>query len=144
MVFQLVFWTKRLLTSVWTCLFPTFSSSLTVTRFLSVSLETAGADPQTDDEVVLKCSLSKYSEEDPCKTNSLRWVDGAGTVLLDKGVGYEFLGQTNCITSLKVQHRSGHNRKYTCQLVNEEDEVEIQADYTTKSTSGKQDCHLQK
>lgn len=135
---------KRLLTCVWTCLFPTFSLFLTVTRFLSVSLENPDADPQTEDEVILKCSLSTYSDLPACESSSLHWLDSEGTVLLGKGVGYEFLRQTKCFIYLKVQRQSGHNRKYTCQLENKEDGVKIQADYTPKFTRGKQDCHLQK
>ncbi|XP_070705390.1 uncharacterized protein [Pempheris klunzingeri] len=59
----------------------------------------------------------------------MRWMDETGDVLLGEGVGYKFLGQKNCISALRVKRQDDHNRRYTCQFVNN-NRVETQADYT--------------
>ncbi|XP_074471424.1 uncharacterized protein LOC141755950 isoform X3 [Sebastes fasciatus] len=101
---------------------------------LTVSPSPPDADPKRDGEVTLECSLLTHSDLLPCRLNSIRWLDETGAVLRGEGVGYSFLGQSKCVSSLTVKRQSGHNRKYTCQLVNEQNNVEIQADYTPDFT----------
>ncbi|XP_067429360.1 uncharacterized protein [Thunnus thynnus] len=76
------------------------------------------ADPKRDGNVTLECSLLRYSDLG-CRPNSIRWVDETGTVLRGEGVEYEFIGQTDCVSVLTVKRQSGHNRRYTCQVVDE-------------------------
>ena len=71
----------------------------------------------------------KYPGFGACKLNSVRWVDEKGTELLGKGVGFEFRGQTNCVSRLTVNHQSGNNRRFTCQFL-EGNSVKIDAHYT--------------
>ncbi|KAL7388888.1 hypothetical protein ABVT39_022620 [Epinephelus coioides] len=98
-----------------------------------VSPSPPDADPKRDSEVTLECSLSRYSDHDPCPQNSVRWVNETGAVLLGEGVGYKFLGQTGCVSALTVKRQSDNNRKYTCQFV-DNNKVEIEADYTPDFT----------
>lgn len=56
-------------------------------------------------------------------------------MLSGEGVGYKFHRQMNCVSLLTVKHQSGHNRRYTCQLV-KKNNVKIEADYTPVFTSG--------
>lgn len=65
-------------------------------------------------------------------------MDETRTVLLGEGEGYKFHGQKNCVSSLTVKLQSGHNRRYTCQLVDEKNNVEIEADYTPVLTGDDQ------
>ncbi|KAM8725567.1 uncharacterized protein AB9X84_002334 [Acanthopagrus schlegelii] len=65
-------------------------------------------------------------------------MDETRTVLLGEGEGYKFHGQKNCVSSLTVKRQSGHNRRYTCQLVDEKNNVEIEADYTPVFTGDHQ------
>lgn len=108
---------------------------ITVTYFLSVSPSPPDADPKRDGNVTLQCSLLRFTDLPPCELNSIRWLDEAGTVLLGEGVGYKFLKQMNCVSLLTVKRQSGHDRRYTCQLV-EKNNVKIEADYTPVFTSG--------
>lgn len=108
---------------------------ITVTYFLSVSPSPPDADPKRDGNVTLQCSLLRDTGLNPCEPNSIRWLDEAGTVLLGEGVGYKFLRQMNCSSLLTVKRQSGHDRRYTCQLV-EENNVKIEANYTPVFTSG--------
>ncbi|XP_051265464.1 uncharacterized protein LOC127368569 [Dicentrarchus labrax] len=110
---------------------------------LTISPSPPDADPKRDGEVTLDCSLSRYIELGPCKQNSVRWVDETGTVLLDEGVGYKFIGQMNCVSVLKVKRQSGHNRTYTCQFV-DENNVKIEADYTPVFIGGTGDDQPEK
>ncbi|XP_049445455.1 uncharacterized protein LOC125896693 isoform X28 [Epinephelus fuscoguttatus] len=100
---------------------------------LSVSPSPPDADPKRDGEVTLECSLLRYSDHGPCPQNSFRWVNETGAALLGEGVGYKFLGQTECVSALTVKRQSGNNRKYTCQFV-DNNKVEIEADYTPDFT----------
>ena len=102
------------------------------------------ADPNRDGNVTLKCSVLRYSGLRTCQQNSIRWVDETGTVLTGEGVGYEFIGQTNCVSVLTVKRQSGHNRRYTCQLVDERNNVQIEADYTPVFTGGISDDQSEK
>ncbi|XP_038582494.1 uncharacterized protein LOC119908717 isoform X2 [Micropterus salmoides] len=96
---------------------------------LTISPSPPDADPKRDGNITLECSLLRYSDLPPCEQNSIRWMDETGTVLLGEGVGYKLLGQKNCVSFLSVKRQSGHNRRYTCQFV-KENNVEIEADYT--------------
>ncbi|XP_041815022.1 uncharacterized protein LOC121622196 [Chelmon rostratus] len=122
-------------------------TDLDVSTYLSVltiSPSPADADPKRDDEVTLECSLLRYTEFGTCKLNSIRWVDETGAVLRGKGVGYEFLEQLNCASYLLVKRQSGHNRRYTCQVVDKENNVEVQADYTPDFKGGSRDEEAEK
>ncbi|XP_072218356.1 uncharacterized protein [Leuresthes tenuis] len=96
---------------------------------LTISPSPPDADIKKDGSVTLTCSLLRFPGLGPCGQNSLRWVDEKGTVLLGKGVGYEFRGQTNCASYLTVNHQSGNNRTFTCQFWKEQT-VKIDAHYT--------------
>ncbi|XP_038582504.1 uncharacterized protein LOC119908725 [Micropterus salmoides] len=101
---------------------------------LSISSSPPDADAKRDGEITLECSLLKYIELPPCQQNSIRWVNETGTVLLGEDVGYKFLGQKDCVSVLTVKRQSGHNRRYTCQVVDKNNNVEIGADYTSVFT----------
>lgn len=55
-------------------------------------------------------------------------------MLLGEGVGYRFEGQMNCDSFLTVMRQSGHNRTFTCQVVNVYSSVFIEAEYTPDFT----------
>ncbi|XP_032398661.1 uncharacterized protein LOC116706123 isoform X2 [Etheostoma spectabile] len=96
---------------------------------LTISPSQPGADPNRDDDITLKCSLFKVRDV-PCRENNIRWVDETGAELLGEGDGYRVLPQTACVSFLTVKRQSGRNRKYTCQFVDEQNSVKIEADYT--------------
>nr|XP_046228756.1 uncharacterized protein LOC124050342 [Scatophagus argus] len=96
---------------------------------LTISSSPPEAGQKRDGEVTLNCSLVRYSTLGPCKQDSIRWVNESGTLLHGEGVGHKFLGQKNCLSLLSVS-QSGLSRKYTCQLLDEENKVLIDADYT--------------
>ncbi|XP_054474773.1 uncharacterized protein LOC129107336 isoform X2 [Anoplopoma fimbria] len=106
------------------------------TNVLTISPSPPDADPKRDGEVTLECTLWRYIDVFHCLQDSLRWVDETGSVLLDEGVGYSFLRQTNCVSVLTVKRQSGHTRRYTCQFV-DQNRVEIEAEYTPDFTGGK-------
>ncbi|XP_038582497.1 butyrophilin subfamily 3 member A1-like isoform X2 [Micropterus salmoides] len=110
---------------------------------LTISPSPPDADPKRDGNITLECSLLRYSDLPPCEQNSIRWMDETGTVLLGEGVGYKLLGQKNCVSFLSVKHQSGHNRRYTCQFV-KENNVEIEADYTPVFTRRIRDNQTEK
>ncbi|KAI3363886.1 hypothetical protein L3Q82_001479 [Scortum barcoo] len=95
---------------------------------LTISPSQPDGDPKRDDEVTLQCSLSKYSDPS-LQMFSIRWLDETGTVLLGKDFGYESLHSV-----LTVKRQSGNNRRYTCQLVDQKNNVKTEADYTTVFT----------
>ncbi|XP_042246106.1 uncharacterized protein LOC121882139 [Thunnus maccoyii] len=99
--------------------------------------------PDADGNVTLECSLLRYSGLGPYRTDSIRWVNETGTVLLGEGVGYEFIRQTNCVSVLTVKRQSGHNRRYTCQVV-ERNKVQIEAHYTPVFTEWTNDDQTDK
>ncbi|XP_070844207.1 uncharacterized protein [Chaetodon trifascialis] len=115
----------------------------TYLNVLTISPSPADADPERDGEVTLQCSLLRYAELGPCEPNSIRWVDETGAVLRGEGVGYTLHRQMNCVSLLTVKHQSGHNRRYTCQVVNKENKVEVQAEYTPVFTGGSGDAEPQ-
>ncbi|XP_028461405.1 uncharacterized protein LOC114573412 [Perca flavescens] len=94
---------------------------------LTISPSPPDADPKRDGNVTLQCSL--FICDPPWLENSIRWVDETGAELLGEGDGYRVLQQTDCVSFLTVKRQSGHNRKYTCQLVDEQKNVKIEADY---------------
>ncbi|KAF1376963.1 hypothetical protein PFLUV_G00216960 [Perca fluviatilis] len=94
---------------------------------LTISPSPPDTDPKRDGQVTLECSLLRIRDQ-PCLENSIRWVDETGAELLGEGDGYRVLQQTDCVSRLTVKRQSGHNRKYTCQFV-EENNVKIEADY---------------
>ncbi|XP_028461521.1 uncharacterized protein LOC114573490 [Perca flavescens] len=95
---------------------------------LTISPSPPDADPKRDGDVTLKCSLFRHDH--CCLENSIRWVDETGAELLGEGDGYRVLQQTECVSFLTVKRQSGHKRKYTCQVVDEQKNVKIEADYT--------------
>ncbi|XP_038582498.1 uncharacterized protein LOC119908720 [Micropterus salmoides] len=99
-------------------------------KVLTISPSPPDADPMSDGNITLECSLLRYSDLPPCQQNSIRWVNETGTVMLGEDVAYKLLGQKNCVSVLTVKRQSGHNRTYTCQYVHKENNVEIEADYT--------------
>ncbi len=94
---------------------------------LSVSSFPLDADPMRDSEVSLQCSLVTFFGR--CKLNSIRWVDETGTVLDGEDADYKFLNQSNCVSYLHVKRQSGHNRKYTCQFI-DQGQIWTEAEYT--------------
>ncbi|KAM8725446.1 uncharacterized protein AB9X84_002242 isoform 2-T2 [Acanthopagrus schlegelii] len=105
---------------------------------LTISPSPPDADPKRDAEVTLECSLFRHIDLHHCPQISIRWMDETRTVLLGEGEGYKFHGQKNCVSSLTVKRQSGHNRRYTCQVVDEKNNVEIEADYTPVFTGDHQ------
>ncbi|XP_041831561.1 uncharacterized protein LOC121633517 [Melanotaenia boesemani] len=107
------------------------SDSYVFLNILTVSPSPPDADLQKD-EVTLTCSLWRYSNINPCKQSSFRWLDDEGTELQDESVDF-YVNQTNCVSSLTVKHQRDHNRRFTCQFV-EGNSVKIEAHYTPDST----------
>ncbi|XP_041831547.1 uncharacterized protein LOC121633511 isoform X2 [Melanotaenia boesemani] len=107
------------------------SDSYVFLNILTVSPSPPDADLQKD-EVTLTCSLWRYSNINPCKQSSFRWLDDEGTELQDESVNFYFR-QTNCVSSLTVKHQRDDNRRFTCQFV-EGNSVKIEAHYTPDST----------
>ncbi|XP_073349245.1 uncharacterized protein [Pagrus major] len=110
---------------------------VTFLSVLTISPSPPDADPKRDGEVTLECSLFRHTDHQ-CPQISICWMDETRTVLLGEGEGYKFLGQKNCVSSLTVKRQSGHNRRYTCQLVDEKNNVKIEADYTPVFTGDDQ------
>ncbi|XP_041662094.1 collagen alpha-1(XII) chain-like [Cheilinus undulatus] len=86
------------------------------------------SDPWGTSEPTLECSLLRYRGLSSCQPNSLRWVNETGAVITD-GVT-ESSRDADCFSDLNVTHQISNNGKFSCQSVNEENNVEIQADYT--------------
>ena len=94
---------------------------------LSVTPSPPDADPQGDGNITLRCTLLSFSE---CRSNSIRWVDETSSVLRGEGVGYKVTTQKDCASVLTVTRQIGPNRKYTCQRIDEMDNVQIEDHYT--------------
>ncbi|XP_041660864.1 uncharacterized protein LOC121521175 [Cheilinus undulatus] len=90
------------------------------------------SDPWSPTEVRLECSLLRYRSLSSCQPNSLRWVNETGAVITD-GVT-ESSRDADCFSDLNVTHQISNNGKFSCKAVNEENNVEIQADYTPFQT----------
>ncbi|KAM6992206.1 uncharacterized protein LKV04_008262 [Tautogolabrus adspersus] len=99
---------------------------------LTVSQLPAHSDQTRNSEVTLECSLLRYDDSCPCRSNGLRWVDETGTEVTE-GVN-KFSRNADWVSQLMVKNESGDNRKVTCQFV-QEDKVEIQADYAPVLTA---------
>ncbi|XP_067429385.1 carcinoembryonic antigen-related cell adhesion molecule 1-like [Thunnus thynnus] len=112
-------------------------------RVMTILPSPPDADPKRDGNVTLECSLLRYNQFG-CRPNSFRWLNETGTVLLGEGVGYEIIGQTDCVSVLTVKRQSGHNRRYTCQWINKNKKVRIEADYTPVFTEGTIDDQSEK
>ena len=123
-------------------LLMTFNSILivdnTTTVYLPVSPDPPDSDPKIDGKVKLRCSLRSHSDYRPCKGKRIRWVDESGTELRGEGVGYKLEGQKDCDSNLTVKRQRGHNRKYTCQLVDGKNSVMIDDHYTPDFIGGDQ------
>uniref|UniRef100_A0A3B3C2R6 Ig-like domain-containing protein n=1 Tax=Oryzias melastigma TaxID=30732 RepID=A0A3B3C2R6_ORYME len=78
--------------------------------------------------VDLICSVKYFHKPCGCEQNSIIWMDETGSQLTGKGVGFEFRGQTHCVSILTLKHQSGSNKKFTCQFI-EDDKVKIDAVY---------------
>ncbi|XP_050927658.1 uncharacterized protein LOC108887489 isoform X4 [Lates calcarifer] len=100
-----------------------------------LNILTVSQSSHRDDEATLKCSLWRYKELSPCKKKSILWLDETGTKLVGEGDGYNVI-QTKCVSVLTVKSQRGSNRRYTCQIVDEDNKVQIQADYTPVFTGG--------
>ncbi|GAA6228266.1 uncharacterized protein LOC108887488 [Lates japonicus] len=86
-------------------------------------------DPKRDGEERIECSLSRYRALGPCKETSILWLDETGTVLVGEHDGYK-VTQMDCVSVLTVKRQRGHNRRYTCRFVDENNKVQMEADYT--------------
>ncbi|XP_047428997.1 uncharacterized protein LOC124998621 [Mugil cephalus] len=96
-------------------------------NILTISPSPPDADPKTDGNVTLKCSLLRYEVSPRCELNSIRWLNESGAEL--DGARFEVDGQKNCVSYMTVKHQSGDNIRYTCQFV-DRDSVKIEAHYT--------------
>ncbi|XP_068565182.1 uncharacterized protein [Cebidichthys violaceus] len=92
---------------------------------LTISPSPPDADPKRDGEVT--CTLWRLSDFFHCPQDGVRWIDETGTKLLDEADS--FLRQTHCVSVLTVKRQSDHNRRYTCQFV-DDGRVAIEAEYT--------------
>ncbi|XP_028460456.1 uncharacterized protein LOC114572874 [Perca flavescens] len=111
----------------YTCRQGEETDEVTVLSVLTISPSPPDADPKRDGDVTLQCSLFRFNH--PRLENRIRWVDETGAELLGEG-RCSFLQKTVCVSRLTVKRQSGHNRKYTCQVVDEQKNVKIEADYT--------------
>ncbi|XP_040921018.1 uncharacterized protein LOC121200039 [Toxotes jaculatrix] len=97
-------------------------------NILTVSPSPPDADLTRDGEVTLECSLFRYSDSDPCVRQGLRWVNETGAEL--RSVRDTVTSQMKCVSVLTVKLQSFHNRRFTCQFVDEKNKILIEADYT--------------
>lgn len=106
---------------------PTLDGSVSLS-VLTISPSALNADPRKED-VTLDCSLWRYSGLGSCPENSFRWLDERGAELTGEDVGYSLRRPRSCVSSLTVQHLSGTNRRFTCQVVIE-NTLKVEAHYT--------------
>ncbi|XP_024147326.1 uncharacterized protein LOC112158283 [Oryzias melastigma] len=104
---------------------------------LSVSSDSPEVHPRGNGDVTLLCSLNRYDIRIPCKENSIIWRDERGSHLTGEVDGFEFRGQTNCVSVLTVKHQSGNNKRFTCQFI-EDDNVKIEAVYVLEFSESPQ------
>ncbi|XP_027139758.1 uncharacterized protein LOC109138652 isoform X6 [Larimichthys crocea] len=107
-------------------------------RVLTTSSSPPDADPKRDGNVTIQCSLSSYNYV-RCQRSNIRWVDETGAVLPGQRFRHNLLRQFDCTSVLTVKRQSGHNRRYTCQFVDDQGNVRIKADYPPVFTRGKSD-----
>ncbi|XP_041661729.1 uncharacterized protein LOC121521665 [Cheilinus undulatus] len=93
-----------------------------------ISLKPTDSDPTSNSELQLECSLFRFRDLRLCPPYRLLWVNETGAEITD-GVTETFRDE-GCFSDLTVTRQSGHNKTFTCQVVDEENNVEIQADYT--------------
>ncbi|CAK6979358.1 uncharacterized protein LOC127368569 [Scomber scombrus] len=96
-------------------------------NILTITPSPPDADPKGDGNITLRCTLLSF---DKCRANSIRWVDETGSVLRGEGLGYKVTVQKDCASVLTVTRQIGPNRKYTCQRVDEMNNVQIEDHYT--------------
>ncbi|KAM7395913.1 hypothetical protein PAMA_007269 [Pampus argenteus] len=101
-------------------------------NIITLSLSPPDADLKRDDTIMVDCSLLGFdTNRRRCQQQRIRWVDEAGSELLGEGGGHKVIGQRNCLSSLTVKRHSGLNRKYTCQVLDRNNnKVLIDVDYT--------------
>ncbi|XP_040925383.1 uncharacterized protein LOC114849245 isoform X2 [Betta splendens] len=93
---------------------------------LTISPAPPDADPKSDGNVTLLCTLFRSSTSGLCEQNSFRWLDETGAELQE-------LRQTNCVSALSVKRQRGPNRRFRCQYV-EDQSVRIEVHYPPVST----------
>ncbi|XP_041660866.1 collagen alpha-1(XII) chain-like [Cheilinus undulatus] len=98
-----------------------------------ISPKLTDSDPTSNNELQLECSLFRFRDLHLCPPYRLLWVNETGAEITD-GVTETFRDE-GCFSDLTVTHQSGHNKTFTCQVVDEENNVEIQADYTPVFTA---------
>ncbi|XP_062293744.1 uncharacterized protein LOC133998021 [Scomber scombrus] len=103
---------------------------------LTITPSLPDADTNTDGNVQLECTLTRYEDLNECQQNSIRWVNETGSVLRGEGLGCKVTAQRNCSSVLTVTHQSGPNRTFTCQKVDERNNVQIEDHYTPFFTHG--------
>ncbi|XP_029984786.1 uncharacterized protein LOC115415374 [Sphaeramia orbicularis] len=94
-------------------------------NILTVSESPPDADPNRDGSITLQCSLNR-TRSFRCPENSLRWENEERSELTGTRSS---IRQRNCVSTITVKRSSGHNRRYTCLFV-DENQVRISADHT--------------
>ncbi|XP_062293658.1 uncharacterized protein LOC133997937 isoform X2 [Scomber scombrus] len=102
-------------------------------NILTIRPSPPDADAKGDGNITLRCTLLSY---DKCRANSIRWVNETGSVLRGEGLGYKVTVQRNCNSVLTVTRQIGPNRTFTCQKVDEINNVQIEDHYTPFFTHG--------
>ncbi|RVE55906.1 hypothetical protein OJAV_G00230940 [Oryzias javanicus] len=97
-------------------------------NILSISTDPPEVHPRGNEDITLRCSLNRFDKTKSCEQNSIIWMDERGSQLTGEGVGFEFRGQTNCVSVLTVKHQSGNNKRFTCKFI-EDNKVKIEAVY---------------
>ncbi|RVE55922.1 hypothetical protein OJAV_G00230870 [Oryzias javanicus] len=95
---------------------------------LLTTLDISSSSSDVSGRVDLICSVKYFHKPHGCEENSIIWVDETGSQLTGKGVGFEFRGQTNCVSILTLKHQTGNDKKFTCKFL-EDDKVKIDAVY---------------
>ncbi|XP_041661775.1 uncharacterized protein LOC121521698 isoform X1 [Cheilinus undulatus] len=98
-----------------------------------ISPKPTDSDPTSNNELQLECSLFRFRDLHLCPPYRLLWVNETGAEITD-GVTETFRDE-GCFSDLTVTRQSGHNKTFTCQVVDEENNVEVQADYTPVFTA---------
>lgn len=97
-------------------------------NILTVRLDPAVSDQRRDGEVQLKCTLFRYKGITQCRNNGLRWLDESW-IELKEGV-QKYFRRGDCLSRLTVKLQNGSSRRFSCQYVNRNNKVEIEAGYT--------------
>ncbi|XP_028297230.1 uncharacterized protein LOC114459064 isoform X2 [Gouania willdenowi] len=103
--------------------------------YVYLNILTISANQSTDPMggVTLTCTLwrDRYIY---CVKGSLRWLDEERDELKQDDDEVYYSRQKKCVSDLIITHQINHNRRYTCQFV-DNNEVKISADYTLVSTA---------